>query len=420
MLKLDNAAKIYPAAMTKKWNAVYRVSVYMKEEINVPVLKTAVCDLAKRFPAFYSQLYKGFFWDYLQGVENYDIVRKETDFPCRPLAIGNYDKPMFRVLYRDNRISVEFFHGVTDGHGSSVFLKTLIARYLEIQGFEIEKQFGVLDIDQAPLDTELHDDYQNLYNKSLKLSRKENDAYQFLPPKKENYLNVTSGNIPIDKLKQVINLKYHCTINEYLTSVYALSFMQQYFKDSNTKETKKKIKISIPVNLRPYFGSQTLRNFASFINVEIDPTSCKELPQIIACIKEQCEKLITKENLEKGVSTNVSEEKMLIAKIAPNALKKPIMKIGFHLFGERKYTSVFSNSGLLRVPPAMEPHIESFEYALGETCLNRICAVAIGYKNNLTVTLSSSTENTEVQDFFFKKIQDDGIAFEIKTNTIAA
>ncbi|MEG1835702.1 MAG: hypothetical protein RR229_06210, partial [Oscillospiraceae bacterium] len=80
----------------------------------------------------------------------------------------------------------------------------------------------------------------------------------------------------------------------------------------------------------------------SFINVEIDPTSCKELPEIIACIKEQCGKLITKENLEKGVSTNVSEEKMLIAKIAPNALKKPIMKIGFHLFGERKYTSVFS------------------------------------------------------------------------------
>ena len=32
-LPLDNAAKIYPAAMTKKWNAVFAISVYLKEEV---------------------------------------------------------------------------------------------------------------------------------------------------------------------------------------------------------------------------------------------------------------------------------------------------------------------------------------------------------------------------------------------------
>ncbi|MEG2720561.1 MAG: hypothetical protein RR914_04470, partial [Oscillospiraceae bacterium] len=123
-----------------------------------------------------------------------------------------------------------------------------------------------------------------------------------------------------------------------------------------------------------------------------------------------------KENLQLNVSTNVAEEKMFVTKIAPNFLKKPFMKIGFHLFGERKYTSVFSNVGLLKVPQSMEPHIDNFEFIIGETLLNRIYASAVGVKNNLTVTLSAVTESTEVQDFFFNTIANDGINFKLKTN----
>ncbi|MEG2396887.1 MAG: hypothetical protein RSB11_07635 [Oscillospiraceae bacterium] len=415
MIKLDNAAKIYPAAMTKDWNSVYRVSVYMKDDINSASLKQAVSDLAKRFPSFYVQLYKGFFWDYLKGVENFDIVEKDTQCPCRPMPVGNFDKPMFRVLYRENRIAVEFFHSITDGTGATIYLKTLIARYLELQGFTIEKQFGVLDINTPPSESELEDSFQRLYRKDLKSNRKEDDAYQFLPNKKENYLQIKSGIIPIDELKKITKLKYNCTITEYLAGIYALAFIEQYNKD-NSKSKKKVVKISIPVNLRPYFGSDTLRNFASFANIDINPKECKTLADAIRIIKQKNSKMITKENLQLNVSTNVAEEKMFVTKIAPNFLKKPFMKIGFHLFGERKYTSVFSNVGLLKVPQSMEPHIDNFEFIIGETLLNRIYASAVGVKNNLTVTLSAVTESTEVQDFFFNTIANDGINFKLKTN----
>ena len=53
-LPLDNAAKIYPAAMTKKWNAVFAISVYLKEKADKKIMKSAVEDLMKGFRAFTS------------------------------------------------------------------------------------------------------------------------------------------------------------------------------------------------------------------------------------------------------------------------------------------------------------------------------------------------------------------------------
>lgn len=416
MVRLDNAALIYPASMTKKWNSVYRVSVYMKANVDEIVLKKAVCDLAKRFPTFYVQLHKGVRWDYLKKVDNFDIVKKDTDYPCRQMEVGKFDKPMFRVLYRENRISVEFFHSITDGTGATVYIKTLVAQYLEIQGYSIEKIFGVLDINDVPTDREIEDSFQNVYKKGLRDSRVENNAYQFLPQKKENYLQIKSGIIPIDELKRVTKEKYDCTITEYLASVYALAFIEQYNKETSKSKKQNNIRISVPVNLRPYFGSETLRNFSSFVNIDVNPNTCKALPEIIKVVREKLAQTVTKDNLERAVSTNVAEEKMFITKIAPNFLKKPFMKMAFNLYGEKKYTSVFSNVGLLKIPASMEPHIHNFEFVIGETALNRIYATAVGIKNNLTVTLSAVTENTEVQDFFFDTILKDGIAFKIKSN----
>ena len=37
--RLDNAAKIYPAARSAKWNAVFRMAAVMKSEVNPELLQ---------------------------------------------------------------------------------------------------------------------------------------------------------------------------------------------------------------------------------------------------------------------------------------------------------------------------------------------------------------------------------------------
>jgi hypothetical protein len=55
-------------------------------------------------------------------------------------------KCAFRVIVYHNRIAVEFFHSLTDGTGALIFLKNLVAEYLE-QKYNIDIPFedGIID-----------------------------------------------------------------------------------------------------------------------------------------------------------------------------------------------------------------------------------------------------------------------------------
>lgn len=94
-LPLDNAAKIYPAAMTKKWNAVFAISVYLKEKADKKIMKSAVEDLYERFPSFYVCLKQGAFWDYFYKAKSSDIVSDSQDI-CRPIDVNDKKRPLFQ------------------------------------------------------------------------------------------------------------------------------------------------------------------------------------------------------------------------------------------------------------------------------------------------------------------------------------
>ena len=57
--RLDNAAKIYPAAKSSGWNAVFRMSAVMKEKVDGEKLQLALNDVIERFPSFDVTLRKG-------------------------------------------------------------------------------------------------------------------------------------------------------------------------------------------------------------------------------------------------------------------------------------------------------------------------------------------------------------------------
>ena len=69
-VRLDNAAKIYPAARRRNWSNVYRESITLFEEIDTTVLKAALRVTVKRFPTIAARLRRGLFWYYLQQVEH--------------------------------------------------------------------------------------------------------------------------------------------------------------------------------------------------------------------------------------------------------------------------------------------------------------------------------------------------------------
>ena len=51
-MRLDNAAKIYPAARRRNWMALFRVSAELDEPIDAEILKKAQARTLARFPSF--------------------------------------------------------------------------------------------------------------------------------------------------------------------------------------------------------------------------------------------------------------------------------------------------------------------------------------------------------------------------------
>ena len=61
-MRLDNAAKIYPAAKRRNWNNFFRLSATLMEPIDVPVLRAALDVTVRRFPSMAVRLRRGVFW----------------------------------------------------------------------------------------------------------------------------------------------------------------------------------------------------------------------------------------------------------------------------------------------------------------------------------------------------------------------
>ena len=72
---------------------------------------------------------------------------------------------------------------------------------------------------------------------------------------------------------------YGTTITVYLTAVFLCAIA----KDMSPRQKKRPVSLMIPVNLRSYFPSESVRNFFGWIDIGYDFSSGKEsLEEVIA------------------------------------------------------------------------------------------------------------------------------------------
>ena len=156
---LDHAAKIYPMSMGLKRMMVFRLSCYLKKPVEPAIMQMALSYTIRRFPYFATTVKCGFFWHYIDSAMRRFAVRQESKLPCAVMKLGQVSSPTLRVVYWQNRVSVEFFHILTDGTGGSVFLRTLVKTYLRLLGESVSDGPETLCLDQPPDPAEWRDDF---------------------------------------------------------------------------------------------------------------------------------------------------------------------------------------------------------------------------------------------------------------------
>lgn len=416
-VRLDNAAKIYPAARRNNWSNVFRLSATLQEGVDVAVLQSALDVTVRRFPALATRLRRGVFWYYLQQLSQAPTVREESSYPLTRMSREDIRRCAFRVIVYRDRIAVEFFHSLTDGNGGLVFLKTLVAEYLQQKyGIQIPAGQGVLGRLEEPSEAEMEDSFLK-YAGKVAASRRESNAWHLTgTPEPDGFLNLTCFRLSAPAVLEKAH-EYNVSLTAFLCAVM-MQALQELQKEKVLKLRRRKpIKVLIPVNLRKLFPSRTLRNFVLYTTPEIDPKLGEyTLGEICKAVHHRMGLDINPKVMSTKIATNVNSERIWSVKILPLFIKNAVMKAVFHAVGERKSCLSLSNLGQVTLPEAMRPYVRRMDFILGvQSVAPHNCGV-LSYGDTLYVNFIRNIREPELEAHFFRVLRELGLTVEVECN----
>ena len=415
--KLDNAAKIYPASHNRYWSNLFRLSATLYEEVDLRILEEAIKNTIPRFPSIAARLSEGVFWYYLRPVSEPPAIMAEYSYPLAYMTKKEMKTCAFRVIVYRNRIALELFHSLTDGTGGLIFLKSLVAEYLELKHkIEIPCTHGILSRKEQPRHYETEDSF--LKNAApIKETRKDTDAWKIDgTPEEDGFLNITNFQMSSDLIRDMAREK-KVSVNTFLTAVLMKAILNLQFDLIQNPKKYKPVKVLIPINLRPIFGSRTLRNFALYTIPEIDPRlGDYSLDEIINIVHHKVGTYATKKNMSKMIETNVADERTWVLRIIPLFIKNFVMKMVFNSVGEKKSCLSFSNLGEVRVPDEMMQYIDRIDFILGPQAQAPYNCSAYSYRGILNVTFSRDIKEARLENYFFRELQRLGVEVTVQSN----
>ena len=417
-MRLDNAAKIYPAAKRRNWNNFFRLSATLTEPVDTEVLRRALDVTVRRFPSIAVRLRRGAFWYYLEEIPKAPAIQAEKSCPLAHAPFYEVRQCAFRVLVYHERIAVEFFHALTDGTGALVFLKSLLAEYLSQKyGLVIPAEKGVLGRLEEPSAEEVEDSFAR-YAGDVKLSRREATAYHLSgTPEPDGYKDIVTMMIPADKLRGCAR-GFGISVTELLCAAMMQAILDIQAKDVPRRAARKPVKVLLPVNLRTLFPSATLRNFASYITPEIDPRmgdcSFDELCQLV---HHKMGMENNRRTMRAKFAANVASERSPVLRVMPLFIKNIAMKAVFDAVGECKSCLCLSNLGRVELPEVMTPYVTRMDFIIGvQARAPHNCGV-ITWNGTAYINCIRNIREPALELAFYRVLHRLGLPVKVESNT---
>ncbi|MDO4544437.1 MAG: hypothetical protein Q4C01_07805 [Clostridia bacterium] len=402
---LDDGAKIYPLTMKRNWMQMFRMSAYLNEDIVPELLQIALTFTIKRFPFFATTVKKGIFWHYLDGTKKRYEVLPETVLPCSPINVSSYGTPPFRVLYYNNRISLEGFHILTDGLGATSFLLTLSAEYIRLKyGEEMPCTGFVKNINEAVPPEELANDFR-LAKPDKKVSGFSQKGALQLNGKLSHTLPHQIINFEMDaSALHSLSKSKGCTVNTLM-----LAFMILASKEASSGEGR--MNFQVPVNMRKYYETQTLRNLSMYCVLSFMRSEIDSLDSLIEQINTQLSEKMTFEKMSQALAYAAALVHAL--RPIPLYLKWPVAKLVYGILGDRVFSNTLSNLGVLKLSPQMQPYIQKINAVLGPAISNRVTCAMATCNDTAVLAITKMTSNTDFETSLYRIMSEQGLEIKL-------
>lgn len=410
--RLDNAAKIFPPSTNKRDTKVFRFACELNSPVDELLLQRALQQTMELFPGFRSVLKHGLFWYYLETSDIEPQVELEHTPPCSPIYDKNVKNLLFRVMHYKNRISVEVYHALSDGTGVLQFLRVLVCNYLALKHEgELAGRHPMVDYD-ASSSQKMDDSFRRYYDNTKKQGKKKTVfAYKIKGAKlPENRIRVIEGILPVPQV-----LAKARELGVTVTVLFTAVLMDAIYQEMAVRDRNKPVVVTIPVNLRKYFYSESARNFFGIVDVGCvfgkTPGSFQDL---LTEIGRQMKEKLKVEALEGRMNSLGSIERNVFARATPLVVKDFFMKIAYDISAKQE-TATISNVGKIEMPEEFREDIRLFDVFVSTNKL-QICMCSFG--ENMAVSFTSPFSDTDIQRRFFRTLTGMGIPVEIAANQV--
>ena len=352
---LDLSALAYPMMKSRRAQSNFRFSAQLTNPVDPDCLQRSLSEVLFFYPTLKTRVAPSLFWHELKANDAPLLVKEDDRPPLTPFRKEDTNEYPFRLAYRGNEITLEFFHAATDGNVGVLFLCDLLTRYAEHKEGLVPHE-----IDRA---LEVRDGFltyarkKSLFKVSLK---KYNGSAAYALGKKGNYLpspDLFSHEIPVAELKAAAK-SHGATVTEYLTACYIAAVLQE-----RTAHPDKPISIFLPVDLRRFFPSKTMQNFVCFERIVLEKEqSDLSFDRIIEIVREEFAKKITKERMQEHVDDVASCFTFPLVNYLPLFIKQPLFKFGKLISNKVRQTAILTNVGEIPVPSDVAPYVKSVKF----------------------------------------------------------
>jgi len=418
------------------------MAAFLNEPVHADRLRRALEPVMQRFPYYRVHLRRGAFW--YSFVENPRELSPVLDgrSPCLYLPIKRRGVFPLRVRAFGRSIAVEFSHALTDGTGALRFLKSLLASYFIVDRTkgaaegELRRELGadpdILLLDKEgnyaeARDAEFEDAFRLHYDRTIPRPQQERDVFH-LPGKKmpAGRYRVISGDLPVGPV--VARAKeLGVSLTEYLTAVYfsALQEIQEgraSARDGSTALRTSRVRwdplsVMVPVNLRSFLPSATMRNFFLTLNPLLDTRlGHYEFEEIAAKVHYSLRAMLDRRHLAQHIRRNVGGTVHPILRLAPLFLKDVALKSIYRGYGENTFSGSLSNLGRITLSKSLRQRVERITFVPPPSpVLGAKCGV-LSYGETLTVTFGSLMEETVLERLYFTFLRREGFAVKLRGN----
>ena len=394
---------MFSSLSSEEWGRTFRYSAYFKSKIDAEALKEACRQLMPYYPSLYAYLEHGFFWNRLVLTDKLPEIVPEDERGMRPVTMRRDKTPDFRLTYSANRINIECSHSLGDGKGIIIYFKALLARYQEIKNGDTGEYVTCED----PA-INVKDAFKDYYDKGGEKEKgDEEKAFHFPEDYENNYTKLLFAEMSTSAVKTLAH-RYGMTVTEYLTAVLMLGIIR-----SNPAPVEEPITVAVPVNLRRFFPTMTVRNFTVQTFITFKPEGRKDvtLEEILDATRGQLRAQIKPSELIKKVNKYGALVSNPVINVVPNVINQPVMRM-MQRNTHSGVTTIFTNYGACTLPEVLHGEIEKLQFVNGDTRSYGLAVTCscIGWEDTLSLCYSRANKDTVWYDACLEVLSEQGLS----------